>query len=58
MQIILITLLGEKYIKSRQHLDKAQGTHCVEGNQAALVGRQCTIWYENHRWPLGTEITV
>lgn len=56
MQIILITLLGEKYIKSRQHLDKAQGTHCVEGNQAALVGRQCTIWYENHQWLFGTEI--
>lgn len=56
MQIILITLLGEKYIKSRQHSDKAQGTHCVEGNHATLVGRQCTIWYENHQWPFGTEI--
>lgn len=45
-----------KYIKSRQHSDNAQGTHCVEGNHATLVGRQCTIWYENHQWPFGTEI--
>lgn len=34
---MLITLLGEKYIKSRQRRDKAQGVHYVEENHITLV---------------------
>lgn len=53
---MIITLLGEKYIKSRQQGDKAQAIHCVEENNVTLVRRQGTMFYETPQWPLVTEI--